>query len=298
MIITKRNVVLALLTLVLLLSGGEILARAKLDRKQLSTKDINKLFEILKTGDHYKVRLQAAKVLGMMRKNEALPHLIRALRKDPDHLVRSTSAWALGAINNPGAIADLSRASHKEVALVKKQAERALNHILASFPGNLPERGKGFYHITVENLLDRVTDDEELSKWIQQYFLDHFVTLENVEFGTEMNIEEEGEVPDVDESFKATVHLALVGGIDRIDVPDGRKAGPVTATIGVEVRLDPVKKTAVKRALYVGAADFAGGDKPDDPWADDPLLEAQKEAVKKAVNKAYAKLGKTLKLAP
>jgi len=280
------------LALWLLAAGQPAEARSK--GKQLSAKDMNKLYGILATGDHYKVRIHAAKVLGMLRKHESLPHLIKALRKDPDHLVRSTSAWALGAINHPGAIMDLHRASKKEVALVKKQAQRALNHVLSSFPGNL--RAGSHLGLTLHGLGDEGSDDGELAKWIQQYLLDHLVKYENVELGTEMNIEEDGELPDIDESFKPLVQLSFFGGVTKVTVPDDRAAGPVKVEIEVGLKLEPMKQIAFKKKKYRGHAEFAGGDKPADEWTDDPLVETQKEALKAAADKAFKGVAVLLKL--
>ena len=262
--------------------------------KKLTAKDMKKLYGILETGDHYKVRIHACKVLGMLRKEESLPYLIKAVRKDPDHLVRSTCTWALGALNHPGAISDLERVAENEVALVKKQAKRALNHILASFPGNLPK--KGYYNIVVDHLQDKATDDKELAKWIQQYFLEHLMPNDNISVGIEMNIEEDGELPDIDEDFKPYVTLAFRGGVLDSKVPPDRTAGTVEISISVELVLMPGKQIASKKKQYSGKAPFAGGPKPDSEWDEDPLFVSQKNALKNAVATSYKDLAKLLKL--
>lgn len=286
----RSGVLLVVGLAVLLWSPGGAVGKSK----KLTEKDMMKLYGILETGDHYKVRIHACKVLGMLRKEESLPYLIKAVRKDPDHLVRSTCAWALGALNHPGAIADLEKTAKNEVTLVKKQAKRALNHILASFPNNLPARG--YYNIIVDHLQDKATDDKELAKWVQQYFLEHLMRNDNVSVGTEMNIEEDGELPEIDEDFKPYISLAFQGGVMEAKVPPKRGAGTVEVSISVELLLMPGKLTAAKKRKYLGKAPFAGGPKPESEWDDDPLVESEKKALKNAVDKSYKDIAKLLKL--
>lgn len=279
-----------LITAVSLLLAGSVVAQ----KKQLSSKDMAKLFKLLETGEHYKVRYKTARVLGMMRKPEALPHLIRALRKDPDHMVRSACAWSMGSINHPGSVADLHRASEKDVAMVKKTAKRALNHVLASFPDNLPKDGA--YRIKLDELVDKFDRKQELTKWVQHFFAEQFIDLDNVEMGEEMNIEEDGEKPDSIESFRPVMGFSLQGGVTAVEVPAARAAGQVTVTVELSVMFQPVEVKALDAKKYVGTTDFSGGDKPDDPWVDDPLLEAQKVALKMAVGKGFGDVSKFLHL--
>ncbi len=262
----------------------------------ISRKDLDKLAHMLKEARSYKTRIQACRALGMLRDPAAMPHILRAMRKDPDQVVRAACAWSLGAINHPGAVQDLARAKSKDVGMVKKQAKRALNHILSSFPDNLPDGDNAHYRISLEGLKDHVTSDRELTKWVQQYFLDRMVKFDNIEPGSEMNIEEDGELPDLPDDYTPVVSFSLSGGVRKIEAPEKRGAGKIKVHVDFMLKLEPVGQEALKAKGFSGAADFVGGPKPSDPWADDPLVEAQKEALDKAVDRAFAKMARFLKL--
>ena len=285
--------------LVLVMAVVALYSHAAVSRGHpVSSKDLKKLIKILDTGSGYKTRVQAARALGMLRTTEAVPHLLKALRKDPDQLVRAACAWSLGSINHPGAIADLHKAQGKDVKLVKSQAKRALGHVLSRFPDNLPAVGKGHYKIGIENLKDASSHSGDLAKWLQQYFLDRLKVHDNVDFGTEMNIEWEGENPDVDEVFKPIIYFSLVGRVDKVTTPANRAPGDVKVEITYKLMLDPVAVDAVKAKSISATARFAGGPKPEDAWdeEDDPLFQAQQKALENAVAKAFKPVSRFLKL--
>ena len=287
-------ILLLLLVAAVVANTGPALSQGR----QVSPQDLKKLITILDSGSGYKTRVQAARALGMLRTDEAVPHLIKALRKDPDQLVRAACAWSLGSINHPGAIADLHRANKKDVALVKGQAKRALGHVLSRFPDNLPKAGKGAYKVRVEDLKDATSKDHLLAKWYQQYFLDRLKVYKNVDFGDVMNIEWEGENPDVDEDFTPLIYFSLVGQVDKVDAPEGRAAGEVKVQVTFKLQLDPVDKEAIKKVTFSGTAPFEGGPKPADAWdeEDDPLFLAQKKALENAVTKGFKPVSGFLKL--
>jgi len=286
-----RCLLLVLLFGFILFPDGSTLAQ-----KQLTAKDMKRLYKLLETSDHYKVRSKTCRVLGMLRRPEAIPHLIKALRHDPDHFVRSVCAQSLGSLNHPGTILELKRASKKDVALVKRGAQKALRHILASFPENMPSRGEGLFRLSIDDLKDNANRKRELTPWVQQYFAEKLINFDNIELGSEMNIEEDGEKPDIAESFEPVIVFSLKGGVSKVDIPPDRGPGQVKVAISVELVLEPVDIKAVKMESYSASARFAGGEKPSDPWADDPLLEAEKKALKLAVGKAHKIFGKFLRL--
>ena len=289
--------VMLLVTMVTLVAGLSPCTAQSRRKKPLSKKDLDQLHVMVRQGSNWKTRSKAAKVLGALRRPDSVPHLIRCLRKDDDHLVRGACAWALGALEHPGSLTDLHRiAKSGEPEFVKKQAKKALNHILSRYPRNLPKAGTGFFRITVIGLRDEVNSGQELGKWVQQYFLDHLKEVEGITFGTEMNIEVDGENPDIAESFKPEIVLSFKGGLKKVEKPSGNGAGKVKVKLKVELQLDPVKKVAFKSTTFTGEAPFAGGDAPDDLWAEDPYIEAQKAAVKVAVDKAYVAIASKLKL--
>jgi hypothetical protein len=265
------------------------------DNKPLTDKEMQQLFEMLESSPHYKARLKAARALGMLRKAEAIAPLSRCLKKDQDHAVRSGCAWALGSIFHPGAVGELHAAIQTEVPLVKTQAERALNYILSDFPGNIPADAR--FHVRIEELGDRVTKGRELTKWVQQYFLEHLMKSEDrVSVGEDMDIEEDGERPDVDRKFEPVIVLSFKGGVTDIASPKDRKAGDVKVSVELEIVLEPVGARALAKETLAATAPFAGGARPKDAWTDDPLVESQKAATKKAVGGLYPDVKKVLKL--
>jgi hypothetical protein len=272
-------------------------AAAQGGRQPLTARDLGKLHAMLKDGRHWKSRSKTAKVLGALGRRESVPHLVRCLREDPDHLVRGACAWALGALEHPAALAELHRVvGSGEPEFVLRQAEKALHHILSRFPGNLPPPGEGQYFISIDPLRDRATKDQELTKWVQQYFLEHLMLAEGVDVGDEMNIEADGEFPDVADGDGPVLRMTFLGGVEAIQVPPGRTPGEVAVDVRLEVRIDPLGKIVLASQTFTGKAPFAGGEKPKDAWTDDPLVEAEKVALKMAVDLAYAAIARQLKL--
>jgi len=75
---------------------------------------------------NYKIRVQAALVLGKVRDASAVPYLIKAL-SDPNATVRGIAAGALGEIGDPLAADALRDLSRRETdSFVKSQAGKAL----------------------------------------------------------------------------------------------------------------------------------------------------------------------------
>jgi len=280
---------------VVLIAGLLASAPAMAADKPLTENELKQLFSMLKTSPHYKARLKAARALGMLRRPEAIGPLARCLKEDQDQAVRSGCAWALGSIFHPGAVGELYAATRSEIPLVKTQAERALNYVLSDFPGNLPADAR--YRIRIDGLADRVSKNRELTKWVQQYFLDLLMkTPDRIDVGTDMDIEEDGEQPDVDRSFEPIVELTFKGGVTSINSPKDRKKGEVKVAVELEVVLEPVGAKALPKKSQAGTAPFAGGPKPKDEWTDDPLVESQKAALKKAVDGLFPEVKKVLKL--
>jgi len=303
---------------VALCAGGAFPVRAA--DGPVTPDDIKKLGEILKEGTGYKARAQAARALGMLRSADGIPFLLRGLEKDPDQLVRGACAWALGSINHPGALDALVKAKTSDVSMVKTQANRAIDYIVAALPGNL---SSVLMHVSVDDLKDSATKQGDLTPWVQQYFVERLVLCPNVELGTEMDIEEEGaEHPSPSPPMGGSapkaipspstgegrvgvaladkacppVRLALVGGLDAMTVPKGRGAGDVEVSLRYSLVLLALDKKMLAGKQYKGKAKFVGGVAPDDPWADDPLLEVQKQAVGSAVALGYADLATYLGL--
>jgi hypothetical protein len=286
----RRRWALVAALLSLLLAGA---ASAGPPRK-VSQTDLDKLYELLETGKHFKVRVQAAKALGLMKVPAATPSLIKALRSDKDHLVRGTAAWALGSIGHPGAVDALARAEQKDVEFVGKQAGRARSHIIARFPGNIPEPEFAFYHLRLQDLKTRDRGAVELLPWLVDGLATRFVERDNFDFGEEMIIEGEG--ADMPDDHRPVIRLDVTGGILTVATPADRAAGEVTVTLELGVQWLPPKRTLMKTRTFKGTAPFAGGPPPESELDEDPLVEAKKVALDAAAAAAARALGTSLKL--
>lgn len=112
----------------LCLAGALALAIGALGerRAQANTPDVKELVRILTEDGSYKVRVQAALVLGKLADRDAVPGLQKALR-DSNNTVRAVAAQALGRIGAPEAVGELRSALKVEKnAFVRTQLERAL----------------------------------------------------------------------------------------------------------------------------------------------------------------------------
>ncbi|HVR64845.1 MAG TPA: HEAT repeat domain-containing protein, partial [Polyangia bacterium] len=87
---------------------------------------IDELCHALLEDTNYKVRVQAALVLGRLRDLSAVPSLTRAL-DDPNKTVRAIAAQALGQIADPSALDPLKALLRRESdAFVRKETEKAV----------------------------------------------------------------------------------------------------------------------------------------------------------------------------
>lgn len=110
---------------------------------------IDKLTRALMQDPSYKVRVQAALVLGKLADRRAVPALIQALR-DENESVRGVAAGALGRIGDRSAANALLEATHDSSQFVQIEAKRALAQVAnattqpqIALPG--PRAGARFY---------------------------------------------------------------------------------------------------------------------------------------------------------
>jgi hypothetical protein len=83
------------------------------------------LCRLLTTDSSWRVRLQAAVVLGKLHEVRGTPALVRALN-DANEAVRALAAQVLGDLDNSDAVAALERARADRSAFVREKAEEAL----------------------------------------------------------------------------------------------------------------------------------------------------------------------------
>lgn len=90
---------------------------------------IDELGRVLTTDPNWRVRLQAAVVLGKLHDARGAPSLVRAL-SDASETVRGTAASVLGELGEPTAIAALERSAAKDPStFVRDQAQTALESL-------------------------------------------------------------------------------------------------------------------------------------------------------------------------
>src|SRR3954465_1066470 len=89
---------------------------------------IDDLTRALMTDPSYKVRVQAALVLGKLRDKRAVPSLMQALR-DENESVRGVAATSLGQIGDKSAANALQQATNDPSEFVRNQAKKALETV-------------------------------------------------------------------------------------------------------------------------------------------------------------------------
>jgi HEAT repeat protein len=94
-------------------------------RSALATPHIEEVEEALAHDRSYKVRVDAALVLGRLRQTRSIPALIGAL-KDPHPAVRASAAQSLGQIGSPIARDAVAKALIDPAPLVRRMAKDAM----------------------------------------------------------------------------------------------------------------------------------------------------------------------------
>lgn len=94
-----------------------------------SARAVELLTERLATSDSFKVRAQAAVLLGRVGDQRAVPVLLRALREDDHFVVRSAAATALGTLGDDAALEPLFDGTSSDEPLVRDACARALTRL-------------------------------------------------------------------------------------------------------------------------------------------------------------------------
>lgn len=112
---------------------------------------VDDLVNMLASDPSYKVRVQAALVLGKLGNKRAVPALIRAL-KDSHPTVRAVSCGALGKLGDQSAVPPLREAQKDSESMVKQAADKALQ-LLESTPP--PAVGKVKFYINIGGVANK-----------------------------------------------------------------------------------------------------------------------------------------------
>jgi hypothetical protein len=94
---------------------------------------VDDLARTLASDPSYKVRVQAALVLGKLGDKRAVPHLIKAL-KDSNATVRAVSCGALARLGDSAAVDPLKEAAKDGESMVRQAAEKALQQLESAPP--------------------------------------------------------------------------------------------------------------------------------------------------------------------
>jgi hypothetical protein len=90
----------------------------------------------------YKVRVDAAIVLGKLAQPRSVPALVSALRDDPHPSVRASAAYALGRFGAPAAREAVVEALRDPAPIVRHMAHEALRHLGGADESTPRERGE------------------------------------------------------------------------------------------------------------------------------------------------------------
>lgn len=107
---------------------------------------VDDLARSLLTDPSYKVRVQAALILGKLGDPRAVPALIQAL-KDSDESVRGVVATSLGKLGDPSSANALLAATHDPSEFVRNQAKASLEKVAAqrTTPAIAETKGARFF---------------------------------------------------------------------------------------------------------------------------------------------------------
>jgi hypothetical protein len=138
---------------------------------------VEDLARTLTSDPSYKVRVQAALVLGKLGDRRAVPALVKAL-KDSHPTVRTVVCGALGKLGDPRAVEPLKAAARDGEAMVRHAAEQALAHLQQAPP---PPAGKVKYYINLGGVANKARrGGAEASKIVRDTLIRELARTPNV----------------------------------------------------------------------------------------------------------------------
>jgi len=144
----------------------------------------------------FKIRAQAALVLGQFKgKPRVVKPLIRAL-KDPHRAVRGAAAIALGRLGAPGSLKALDDAVMDDDIRVTQLARKAKDRIVKSFVKNRGRFKDNTYNFTIANWRSNVEIDYAAMNQLKERVMVAFLRHSNITVGV-MALGKEKISPDV-----------------------------------------------------------------------------------------------------
>lgn len=238
------------LLLALLLLAG---VRASADKT-------DELSEALLTDPGFKVRVQAALILGKLGNPRAVPSLIEAL-KDENDLVRGTAAASLGKLGDRRAVEALTRQRGDASSFVRAAVDKALETLTRDLAAADPSAGKPRFRLTV-NIMGSATSAAARS-------FDNLLSMEVAH------------LPGVTLTSSATDKLAewaVEGNITNLKVTEGR----LDCDANVAIATKPGH--SVKATASAGAS-VPGVQRANDPRAERDCLAGVAQQIAQEVGK-------------
>lgn len=225
---------------------------------------VEDLSHMLLEDSSYKVRVQAALVLGKLGDRNAVPALTKALR-DENNTVRAVAAQALGRLGAPEA-ADGLRAQLKAErdAFVRTQIEKALAAIGSAAPGK-SKRAKIYVAFGSFSGGTKSADSETLGV-LRSALQREIGKLATVTFALDSGVD--------DKSFAKTGQLGFLidGNVSRLDEAGG--GGSVETNCDVKVMVARWPSRSIIMWTNAGAAVQGGSRAKDREIARRDCLEA------------------------
>jgi hypothetical protein len=141
---------------------------------------VDDLSEALLSDPSYKVRVQAALVLGKLGDKRAVPALQKAL-KDSNPSVRGVACSSLGRIGDPAAIPALKDATKDEEYFVRQAAEKALSQLSAT---TQVSPGKAKFYLNIGGVANKAkSGGPDASRMVRDVLVRELVKTPNVTLG-------------------------------------------------------------------------------------------------------------------
>ncbi|MBI5480449.1 MAG: HEAT repeat domain-containing protein [Deltaproteobacteria bacterium] len=194
---------------------------------------VDDLARTLASDPSYKVRVQAALVLGKLGDKRAVPHLIKAL-KDSHPTVRAVSCGALGRLGDASAVNSLKEAAKDEESMVRQAAEKALQQLQAAPP---PASGKFKYYISLGGVANKAKlGGPEASKFVREVLAKELARTPNV------TISWEGGAPDAAALKKRKMTgYYLDGSIIRLSTSTSGNSAEISCDLKMFIATYPAK---------------------------------------------------------
>jgi hypothetical protein len=166
----RRSTITSSLVILLVLAGP-----ARADR-------VDELCRSLTSDPSWRVRLQAAVVLGKLRDGRSVPSLLRAL-SDENETVRGLSAQVLGDLGDSSAIAALEQVHKRDgSAFVREKSQQALVKLRPDSyaPRGTTPRGERKWHVEVGGIGSKSHISPEMTQRLREFIIRELERAPNV----------------------------------------------------------------------------------------------------------------------